>query len=99
MEGMFVWIVLFAGGALLFLGVLLIASERELKNKRREVEALLSKLEGFSEGTSSAGGASLDSNPSAEVTELRAHNRELENKISGLVGELERSRRAIQDMG
>ena len=98
MEGMFVWIVLFAGGALLFLGVLLIASERELKNKRREVEALLSKLEGFSEGTSSTGGASLDSNPSAEVTELRAHNRELENKISGLVGELERSRRAIQDM-
>ena len=94
MEGMFVWIVLFAGGALLFLGVLLIASERELKNKRREVEALLSKLEGFSEGTSSTGGASLDSNPS----ELRAHNRELENKISGLVGELERSRRAIQDM-
>jgi chromosome segregation ATPase len=98
MEGMFVWIVLFAGGALLFLGVLLIASERELKNKRREVEALLSKLEGFSEGTSSTGGASLDSNPSAEVTELRAHNRELENKISGLAGELERSRRAIQDM-
>ena len=28
MEGMFVWIVLFAGGALLFLGVLLIASEK-----------------------------------------------------------------------
>jgi chromosome segregation ATPase len=98
MEGMFVWIVLFAGGALLFLGVLLIASERELKNKRREVEALLSKLEGFSEGMSSTGGASSESNPSAELTELRAHNRELESQISGLAGDLERSRRAIQDM-
>ncbi|MGN6716648.1 MAG: hypothetical protein ACTHLX_04575 [Candidatus Binatia bacterium] len=98
MEGMFVWIVLFAGGALLFLGVLLIASERELKNKRREVEALLSKLEGFSEGMSSTGDASLGSNPSAELTELQAHNRELENKVSALAGELERSRKALQDM-
>lgn len=98
MEGMFVWIVLFAGGALLFLGVLLIASERELKNKRREVEALLSKLEGFSEGMSSTGGASSESNPSAELTELRAHNRELESQISGLAGDLERSRKTIQDM-
>jgi chromosome segregation protein len=98
MEGMFVWIVLFAGGALLFLGILLIASEKELKNKRREVEALLSKLEGFSEGMTSAGGASSESNPSAELTELRAHNRELEKRIAGLNGDLERSRRAIQDM-
>jgi chromosome segregation ATPase len=98
MEGMFVWIVLFAGGALLFLGVLLIASERELKNKRREVEALLSKLEGFSEGMSSTGGASLDNNASAEVTELRAHNRELENQVARFAGDLERSQRAIQDM-
>ena len=92
MEGMFVWIVLFAGGALLFLGVLLIASEKELKNKRREIEALLSKLEGFSEGLGSTGGASSDSNPSTELTELRAQNRELERQIDGLTGDLERSR-------
>jgi len=98
MEGMFVWIVLFAGGALLFLGVLLIASEKELKNKRREVEALLSKLEGFSEGMSSTGGASSGSNPSAELTELQAHNRELEKQIAGLNSDLERSREAVQDM-
>ena len=98
MEGMFVWIVLFAGGALLFLGVLLIASEKELKNKRREVEALLSKLEGFSEGMGSPGGESSGSNPSAELTELRAHNRALEKQIAGLNGELQRTREAIQDM-
>jgi len=98
MEGMFVWIVLFAGGALLFLGVLLIASEKELKNKRREVEALLSKLEGFSEGMRSTGGASSGSNPSAELTELQAHNRELEKQIAGLNSDLERSREAVQDM-
>jgi chromosome segregation ATPase len=98
MEGMFVWIVLFAGGALLFLGVLLIASEKELKNKRREVEALLSKLEGFSEGMGSPGGESSGSNPSAELAELRAHNRALEKQIAGLNGELQRTREAIQDM-
>ena len=98
MEGMFVWIVLFAGGALLFLGVLLIASEKELKNKRREVEALLSKLEGFSEGMGSPGGESSGSNPSAELAELRACNRELEKQIAGLNGELQRTREAIQDM-
>jgi chromosome segregation ATPase len=98
MEGMFVWIVLFAGGALLFLGVLLIASEKELKNKRREVEALLSKLEGFSEQMGSPGGESSGSNPSAELAELRACNRELEKQIAGLNGELQRTREAIQDM-
>ena len=98
MEGMFVWIVLFAGGALLFLGVLLIASEKELKNKRREVEALLSKLEGFSEAVGSTGGSSSDSNPSAELTELRAHNRELEKQIAGLTSDLERSR-ALESSG
>ena len=98
MEGMFVWIVLFAGGALLFLGVLLIASEKELKNKRREVEALLSKLEGVSEGMSSTGGAGSGSNPSEELTELRAQNRELEKHIAGLDGELQRSREAIQEL-
>ena len=98
MEGMVVWVVLFAGGALLFLGVLLIASEKELKNKRREVEALLSKLEGFSEGMSSTGGASSDSNPSAELTELRAHTRELERQIAGLNGDLQRSREATENM-
>lgn len=98
MEGMFVWIVLFAGGALLFLGVLLIASEKELKNKRREVEALLSKLEGFSEQMGSPGGESSGSNPSAELAELRAHNRALEKQIAGLNGELQRTREAIQDM-
>ena len=98
MDGMFVWIVLFAGGALLFLGVLLIASEKELKNKRREVEALLSKLEGFSEQMGSPGGESSGSNPSAELAELRACNRELEKQIAGLNGELQRTREAIQDM-
>ena len=98
MEGIFVWIVLFAGGALLLLGVLLIASEKELKNKRREVEALLSKLEGFSEGTSSTGGASSSSNSSEELSELRADNRELEKQIAGLNSDLERSRQALQDM-
>ncbi|HEY1233128.1 MAG TPA: hypothetical protein VGH22_07095, partial [Candidatus Binatia bacterium] len=81
-----------------FLGILLIASEKELKNKRREIEALLSKLEGFSEGLSSTGGASSGSNPSEEVIELRAHNRELEKQIAGLNCDLERTREVTENM-
>jgi chromosome segregation ATPase len=46
----------------------------------------------------SPGGESSGSNPSAELAELRAHNRALEKQIAGLNGELQRTREAIQDM-
>ena len=44
MDSTFVWIVMLGGAAVAWLGVLLITSERELKVRRREVEALLAKL-------------------------------------------------------
>jgi DNA repair exonuclease SbcCD ATPase subunit len=97
MEGLFVWILLFAGVTLTFLGVLLIASERELKTKRREVEALLSKLEGVSGGDTSSPSAA-EADHSAELNQLRASNRELQNQIAGLSDQLDRSRKAIGEL-
>ena len=42
MDSMFIWIV--AGAAIGLLGIFLVASERELKNKRHELEELKHKL-------------------------------------------------------
>ena len=42
MDTMFIWIV--AGAAIALLGIFLVASERELKNKRHELEELKHKL-------------------------------------------------------
>ncbi len=97
MEGLFVWILLFAGVTLTFLGVLLVASERELKTKRREVEALLSKLEGVSGVAASSSGVS-EADHSAELNKLRAANRELQNQVAGLSDQLDRSRKAIGEL-
>ena len=98
MEDSFVWILLLAGGALTLFGALLIASERELKSKRREVEALLSKLEGLSEGLTPAGSALPETNHSAELNELRAQNRELQKQIAALSGELDLSRQQMHQL-
>src|SRR5499427_9490338 len=91
MEGSFVWILLLGVGALTLLGALLIASERELKIKRREVEALLSKLEGLSEGLTAAGSALPETNHSAELHELRTTNERLRMEISQLHTQLANS--------
>ena len=44
MDSMFVWIVMFAGAAITLLAVFLVASEKELKRKRLEIDQLLTKL-------------------------------------------------------
>ena len=41
MDSTFVWILVFAGAAVALLGLFLLASERELKAKRREIEKLV----------------------------------------------------------
>ena len=46
MESMFLWIVLFSAAAVLLLGLFLVASEKELKKKRGEINELLTRLEG-----------------------------------------------------
>ena len=98
MGSSFVWIVMFAGAAVAWLGVLLITSERELKVRRREIEVLLSKLQNTSQFGAAAGA-------DAEVASLSAENQQLQSQIDGLAAELEHSReavatlRAAQDLG
>jgi predicted nucleic acid-binding Zn-ribbon protein len=97
MESTFVWIVMFAGAAVALLGVFLVASERELKIKRREIEALLAKLEN----------PPRDSAPTQlmepqtgerELADLRTKNRELQNELAALSGELELSRNSVDSV-
>ena len=68
MGSIFVWIVMFAGAAVVLLGIFLVASERELKVKRREIEALLSRLENGSQDTA----IEAAGQPQARVADHRA---------------------------
>ena len=78
MESMFLWIVLFSGATVLLLGLFLVASEKELKNKRGEINDLLTQLEGAPAAPLTAEGAGNG----AEVTGLRAKNQELKKEMA-----------------
>lgn len=92
MESTFVWIVMFAGAAVALLGLFLIASERELKVKRREIEALLAKFENSPQNPA-PGQAAQPETGQMELMELRAKNRELQDDLAALTGALEASRK------
>jgi len=93
MGSIFVWIVMFAGAAVVLLGIFLIASERELKVKRREIEALLTKLENGSEGTAVESAIQPQTDPASESAQmenrrLSAANDQLTKEINDLRGRL-----------
>ena len=75
MGSTFVWIVMFAGAAVVLLGIFLIASERELKVKRREIEALLNKLENGPQGSASEAAIQPRTDHASEIAQ--AENRRL----------------------
>src|SRR5258706_10437701 len=90
MESIFVWIVLFAGAAIALLGVFLVASERELKKKRQEVELLVTKL---SDAPAEAAASTMAAMPTAadanELIELLAKSTELEKELGAAQSKLE----------
>ena len=92
MESTFVWILMFAGAAVALLGLFLVASERELKNKRREIDGLLARLEASPQNAAAAAG---QSEPDVAAADLRAQNLELESKLSTLSSQLTQSRQTI----
>jgi chromosome segregation ATPase len=96
MQTLFVFILVSAGVLMALMGVFLIASEKELKSKRREVETLLAKLEDALKGTAPAIAPTQDN--STQLAELRAANQELQSQVAGLSGKLELSRRAIAEL-
>ncbi|HEU4342350.1 MAG TPA: hypothetical protein VFU31_12335 [Candidatus Binatia bacterium] len=96
MESTFIWMLVFAGAAIALLGTFLVASERELKLKRREVASLAAKLSSNEEESGSATeGPGADTSDAAE---LLATNSELVEQISALRANLETSRSRIEEL-
>lgn len=96
MDTMFIWIV--AGAAIALLGIFLVASERELKNKRHELEELKHKL--------ADGPAPVVADPSTDVfprengaaADLVARNEELLLQVSSLSKKLEASESRLEQL-
>jgi predicted nucleic acid-binding Zn-ribbon protein len=98
MDNLFVWIVMFAGAVIVLLGIFLVASEKELKVKRREIDELLTRLENGPQESSTGQLVSPQPNNSAELSELRARNQDLQNQLNTLAGKLELSARTIEEL-
>jgi hypothetical protein len=82
METLYVWLFICAGATLIVLGIFLLASERELRKQRREINQLRrnhrpSEPQGF------------ETHPSAE---LMTRNKELTEKISSCQANLKKAK-------
>jgi chromosome segregation ATPase len=98
METLLLWLLMFAAAAMIVLGILLLAAERELRKQRRELEKLrrnhrIRAIIGQLCPTSEAQGSETQS--SAELT---TRNKELIEKISSLSSELEESKRMVEEL-
>lgn len=98
MDSTFVWILVFAGAAVALLGLFLLASERELKAKRREIEKLVTQLENAGAGIAPVQPPFTPGDPAAELSDLRAQNRELQNELTALASKFESSRRKVYEI-
>jgi hypothetical protein len=96
MDTIFIWLI--GGAAIGLLGIFLVASERELKNKRHELQELKNKL--------ADGPAPAISNPAtnflpqdnAESARLIARNEELLQEVSSLSKKLEGSESRLDQL-
>jgi hypothetical protein len=88
METLYVWLFIFAGATMIVLGLFLLASERELRKQRRELDELR-RNHRISEARGS------ETQPSAELV---TRNKELVEKISALSGQLEESKRMVEEL-
>ena len=98
MDTLLAWLLMFAAAAIIVLGILLLAAERELRKQRRELEKLrrnhrIRAIIGQLCPTSEAQGSETQS--SAELT---TRNKELIEKISSLSSELEESKRMVEEL-
>src|SRR5512143_1600866 len=97
MESMFILIVLCSVAAVILLGVFLVASEKELKKKRGEINDLLTRLEAAPTALASAP-ITESAASGAEVTGLRAKNQELQKDIAALQDDLDAAHQAIDEL-
>jgi myosin heavy subunit len=94
METLYAWLVLLAGATAGVLGMLLLASERELRSIRREVEKLRSRQTGNSiDRSRPAERAETDSS-----ADLMTRNKELAEKIYSLSSRLEESQKMVDEL-
>ena len=99
MDTLLAWLLMFAAAAMIVLGILLLAAERELRKQRPELEKLRrnhrirAMVAQLSCRTSEAQGS--ETHPSAELT---TRNKELIEKISSLSSELEESKRMVEEL-
>ena len=87
MDPIFIWLV--AGAMLALLGIFLVASERELKQKRQQVKELENKLAALPASEQSEAATGNHLNEDGLSAELAARNEELVQTISQLSKELE----------
>src|SRR5689334_11539068 len=97
MESLFIWIMFAAGAGLILMGGVLVASERELKAKRREIDLLVTKLEDVAASNPGQASTPAQADP-AQLNELRSANQDLQSQVAGLTSKLEMSRRTIEEM-
>ena len=96
MDSMFIWII--AGAAIGLLGIFLVASERELKNKRHELEELKHKLaDGPAPVVVDSPTDALPQGDGAGA-ELVAKNEELLLQVSSLSKNLEASESKLEQL-
>ena len=99
MEGMLIWIVMFAGAAIALLAVFLVASEKELKKKRLEIDELLVKLgDTAAQDTSSASLAAMSAGSNEELDHLRARNQDLERELAAVSSKLESGTEVTEEL-
>ncbi|MGH7828157.1 MAG: hypothetical protein ACREQ7_23630 [Candidatus Binatia bacterium] len=98
METTLVWISIFAGAAIGLLGLFLVASEKELKRKRREVEALSAKLNDLPEANGDFTSADQENVATGLSAELTARNKELSKQVTELTIQLQGSQNRIREL-
>jgi len=89
MENMFVWMLVFAGATIGLLGTFLIASERELKKKRREANELAARINADQSACDES--HPLQPAETGPATEFIARNKELADEVASLSNRLESS--------
>lgn len=98
MESTFILILMSAGVLVAVLGAILFTSERELKSKRRQIEELLTKLESAPQGSVITAALPNQAESGAELTEIKAQNRDLQNQLQALSAKLELREKTIDEL-
>jgi prefoldin subunit 5 len=91
MDGTITWMLVLAGATVALLGAFLIASEKELRKKRREVATLAAKLSRPNTGTA------IDDYQN-KLEKLENANKELHEQLSALSGRLDSTEREFTQL-